>query len=558
MEQTCKRCGGQFEVSAFEQALLKKLSPVCGSSVLSLPPPSMCPECRKQRRLSFRNERNLYQRSCSCCGKKMVSVYSPDKRVMAACSDCWWKAEFEALRPKDLSALKRPFFEVFGDLLRDVPSPGLWVIRSENSEYTNLAGANKNCYLIFNSEANEDCLYSRGIRESRDCLDVYFGAVNELCYECVNCHNSFNLLFSQNCYNSRDSAFLLNCDGCANCLCSTNLKHKQYYVFNRDCGKVGYEEAIKELGLSRSGVSRLNEAFSEVIGGSFLRSDQNIDCEQCSGDYLVHCKNCRSCFETYSSEDCCYCDCAKVAKDCADIFGYGVQSELLYQSVAVGRSQCVLFSITCSGCNDLVYCAFCEGSHDLLGCAGLHRKSYCIFNMQFSKEEYQELAPRVIEQINAKGEWGDFAPPWISPYGYNESVASEYYPLTREDALSGGYNWSVYEPPPPQVDKFLRANELPERIEDTDDNVLDSAIICEQSGRPFRLTKLELTLYRKLGVPIPAVHPDERHKRRLVRRNPHRLNRQVCDHCGRSVSSTYLPESASRLYCPECYAGAVF
>jgi hypothetical protein len=28
-------------------------------------------------------------------------------------------------------------------------------------------------------------------------------------------------------------------------------------------------------------------------------------------------------------------------------------------------------------------------------------------------------------------EWGEFFPTWLSPFGYNETVANEYYPLSE-------------------------------------------------------------------------------------------------------------------------------
>ena len=33
------------------------------------------------------------------------------------------------------------------------------------------------------------------------------------------------------------------------------------------------------------------------------------------------------------------------------------------------------------------------------------------------------------------GEWGEFFPSTLSPFGYNETVAQEYFPLTREEVL---------------------------------------------------------------------------------------------------------------------------
>jgi len=33
------------------------------------------------------------------------------------------------------------------------------------------------------------------------------------------------------------------------------------------------------------------------------------------------------------------------------------------------------------------------------------------------------------------GEWGEFFPASLSPFGYNETVAQEYFPLSREEVL---------------------------------------------------------------------------------------------------------------------------
>ena len=34
------------------------------------------------------------------------------------------------------------------------------------------------------------------------------------------------------------------------------------------------------------------------------------------------------------------------------------------------------------------------------------------------------------------GEWGEFFPSSLSPFGYNETVAQEYFPMSREDILA--------------------------------------------------------------------------------------------------------------------------
>lgn len=46
------------------------------------------------------------------------------------------------------------------------------------------------------------------------------------------------------------------------------------------------------------------------------------------------------------------------------------------------------------------------------------------------------------------GERGEFFSPFYSPFGYNESLAQEFFPLEKQEALSKGYAWqeSHYDP----------------------------------------------------------------------------------------------------------------
>ena len=55
----------------------------------------MCPDCRQQRRLSWRNDRYLYKRNCDATGKEIVSIYSPDKPNIIYNQDFWWSDDWD-------------------------------------------------------------------------------------------------------------------------------------------------------------------------------------------------------------------------------------------------------------------------------------------------------------------------------------------------------------------------------------------------------------------------------------------------------------------------------
>ncbi len=169
------------------------------------------------------------------------------------------------------------------------------------------------------------------------------------------------------------------------------------------------------------------------------------------------------------------------------------------------------------------------------------------------------------------GEWGEFFPSSLSPFGYNETVAMEYYPLDRRDVSQKHlypngkliFNWSDYEPPFPKVEKIIPASKLPDDITKIPDDILNWAIMPDDDvGNdrvvPFRIIKQELEFYRKHNLPIPKKHPDQRHLDRMKLRNPRKLYERKCDKCGVAMMTTYSNERKEIVYCEKCYEKEIY
>ena len=174
-----------------------------------------------------------------------------------------------------------------------------------------------------------------------------------------------------------------------------------------------------------------------------------------------------------------------------------------------------------------MYCIDCHHSEYLFGCIGLRNKQYCILNVQYTKEEYEQLVAKIIKRMEVDKQRGEFFPSFLSPFGYNETVAKEYFPLTKETASKQGFNRSDYETPFPQVEKTLEADDLP-LIQDVTEDILQQAILCERTRKPFRIIKQELEFYRKYELPLPTKHPDQRYQERIAMRNPRKLWKRTC------------------------------
>jgi hypothetical protein len=71
----CSLSGQEFFVTDKDLVFYEKISPIFGGKKYSIPIPTLCPEERQRRRLSFRNARNVYMRPCSGTGKMIFSAY---------------------------------------------------------------------------------------------------------------------------------------------------------------------------------------------------------------------------------------------------------------------------------------------------------------------------------------------------------------------------------------------------------------------------------------------------------------------------------------------------
>ena len=83
-----------------------------------------------------------------------------------------------------------------------------------------------------------------------------------------------------------------------------------------------------------------------------------------------------------------------------------------------------------------MYSHLCADCEFCFGCIGLKHKKYCILNKQYSEDEYFQNVSMILDEMVARGEWGEFFPVKYSPYGYNRSGATLYEKLTKNQALA--------------------------------------------------------------------------------------------------------------------------
>lgn len=528
--------------------MLDILSPVVAGKKEPLPPPTLCPLCRRQRRLAHRNERVFYHRKCDLTGKQMISVHAPEKTYPVYEQHEWWSDKWDPISYGKEIDFTRPFFEQFKNLLRSVPHANLINEGNENADYCQLTANNRNCYLIVESSNNEDCLYGYWLQKCTDCCDVSFSHESRQCYETDNCYGCERLLWSQNCTNCSDSAFLRDCIACRNCLLCINLRQKEYCIGNEQLTKEEFERRKAELLTgSDSRIKVLKEQFHAFTMSQPHKAAQFVQAEDCTGDYIRESTRCHDCYDAFYAEDCAHAEHVwRNAKNIMDASTAGRDAELMYESINAGiNSQRILFcNQTWSGCSDLLYCQSCFSSQHCFGCVGLRHKHYCILNKQYTKEEYETLVSRLINHMRSTGEYGEYFPMSLSVFEYRESVAQEYFPLSGEEEQK-----EAYLGPPV---------ELPDNIADVLDEITKKILLCEKSSKPYKIIPQELAFYRSMNIPLPHNCPDQRHRDRLALRNPQILWKRDCSNCKKPIQTTYSPERPEIVYCEECYLSTVY
>ena len=556
MQKTCKACGSSFEITDADLSFYEHISPIFNGKKCVIPPPTLCPECRVQRRMAWRNDRTFYKRKCDRTGEMFISMYAPDAPFPVYKQEEWHGDAWDGLAFGTDFDFSRPFFEQWDALNKKVPHWGVAISNCENSDYCNYCNDEKSCYLDIAAEANEECYYNHFCKYSKNCTDCSFVYHSTLCYECIQCYNAYNCRYGQYLDDCSDCALCFDLRGCRNCALCINLRNKEYHILNEPYSKEEYELKIKELNLgSEDSLRAVFELWKKMrIEKGIYRDMYNLNCENCIGNDLKNSKNCINCFNATNCEDCAYLYDVLDGKDCYDMNYSPYAPEGCYEVTSTVGLKFSAFYMAGPYNSHCFYSHMLQSCKDCFGCIGLKHQQYCILNKQYSREDYESLVPKLIEHMRGRGEWGGFFPAALSPHGYNETVAQEYFPLTESQAREKGFTWKNLE----QSDRKAQTFAVPDAIHNVTESITKEILACNVCGKNYKIIPQELAFYKQVGVPIPCSCPACRHLTRFALRNPRRLWQRTCGKCGKGIQTSYSSERPERVYCESCYLAEVY
>ena len=556
--RNCQNCKNDFTIEPDDFSFYEKIK---------VPPPTFCPECRIQRRFAFRNQNKLFKNLSAFSGQNLLSLIPANSGIKVVSQEEWFSDKWDPMDYGIDVDFSKPFFTQLFELHVNIPQFNLNVARMVNSDYSGNAEDMKNCYMIFNATRDEDCAYGAGYYFSKNCID------NCDIYNSDSCYGSFWLEgcsqthFSEECRQCVNVIFSKNCSGCINCIGCVNLRNKSYYIENIQYTKEEYNEKLKQLDFSKySNISKYKKYILNFWDQFPKKNIQGVRNFNCTGVYVTESKNVKDSYIVKGGENLRYVQFINEAanKDSYDISVWGSDSELAYEYSSSGTGiYNSKFLVNCwPDIRHSEYILHCRTSSNLFGCVGLQNKEYCILNKQYTKEEYFKLVSQIKEHMNSmpyidkKGniyKYGEFFPIEFSWYGYNNTLAFEFFPLTKEEAIASNYSW--HEVPQSSYEKTIDSESIPDSINNVTDSILDEVIECSSCRKKYKIISQELTFLRKENLPLPVSCPDCRYQDRIKRRIGFHLYKMQCmkEGCHNQFETGYNPKDGHIVYCESCY-----
>lgn len=546
--RTCRISGNKFYVRPEDIEFYKRIR---------VPLPTLSPNERHRLRMSFMNSYNLFRVKSAFSGKQIITMYPPNTPYKIIEHRTWYSDAWDPMTYAKEYDEGRPFFEQLHELSLVVPRYNLYVDpRDVNSEYTNHSVGLKNCYLVFNSVNAENCLYGLYVDSinSVECLDLFNG---NTCHECFESHELYHCFWCEFVRNCQNSYFLYDCRGCSYCFCSTNLRYKKYYFLNEPLSKETYEARMREINFGdRTIVAYYKEKFEELKKQAVYKPNHNEKSVSSVGDYLMHSRDCYACFFVTEVEKSAYILGGLKFRDCYDLFA-GFTDELSYEMVDSDDTYNVKFADSVGESRSLEYCLYCDNCENCFGCDALRNKKFCIFNRQYSEDEYWRLIDKVKTDMLKSHEYGEFFPYYMSAFPYNITHNTSWVGYDNiEEAKKYGYRVEdILESPEETSGEMLETDQLPIDIKDVGEDILNKVIFDRKNNKKFRFIKAELDFYRKYNIPLPQEHPSIRLAKQRKKFGSIKIEfyARTCPKCAKKFETVYSPEDLRVVWCEPCY-----
>lgn len=415
---------------------------------------------------------------------------------------------------------KLTFFENFATFLPTISLPATFFYgTNENTEYCDSPVNAKDSYLCVLVLWSEQVYYSLFTRfNCTNVFNSFFVNTNsENIYFSRFIKESYQVFFSGYVTQGRDIWFSANLVWCSECIFCHDLENMQYCINNKQMEKEQYfqekEKILKQKHMflewyKKSPFTWKNYNSTNVSGSSILECE-NIE----NGKYVTNTKNAKNVVMVGSPEGC----------------------ENLYNAISAGSNgSCDLYSVASVGDNshfvfcshgigssfNIFYSVYLEGCSFCLGCIGLKNKSYCIFNKQYTKEDWEIQVEKIFSKMEQEGTLWDFFPWNINPFYFNDTLAGLTGKFGKKDIVE---KWFLWREEGVNVDSSHQNDTIgisqlwkyqwytSEGKWYISEEILQKTI-QDDNGNVYRVLPQERLFLEKYSLPIPEIHWIERNK----------------------------------------------
>ncbi len=491
-------------------------------------------------------------------GVPLLSAIHPDTPIPVVTEEEW--VEMDATTFGQEIDLAQPVFDQLWGLVTRVPHNPTRNLNCTQSVAVGTINAN-DCYCVSASYIVNRCLYGYAMLNGEDCIDSGNGMNVARSYQSGGSNDISDCQYVYESKGCLNSSFLFDCWNCEFCFGATNQRNKRFLFFNEQLDEAEYKKRLAEIDLSDASVAnvyikrfmalwRAEGVWPEAFGYG------NTEAE---GEHVFGCVRCQECFWQNMSVDCYRCRLGASNSGCAYTSGAGSQQDSYMTTGGTfgsGNKFCV-GATKCIGCE---YCFNCRECENCFGCVGLQHKKFCIFNKQYTEEEYWRRLDELKCQMLEAEEYGSFFPAKFSPCGLQFSAGEIYVGYSAERLKQYGAPYldpkrgQVFAPHPQELQP-IEADSLPLRLDDVDSSLfVGKAIHDPECDRLFTILPSEFETYKAKRWPLPRRHFTTR-LIELVRRSNSPMPKDAeCAACHVAIT-TYrnftFPERT--VYCRSCY-----
>jgi hypothetical protein len=548
-ERVCALTGEKWEMTEEEISWYKKFN---------VPPSKYSPLSRLRHLTSFFVGGQWWNNKHPETGKPLISPVHPATHFQVLPDKEWFEKDFQTTQSeyhKDIA-----FFDQLYSLRLLIPTSASRDYEPAVNSLSVASFGDENSYFMIASKA-KNSFFGVVALQTENSSEVYNSNYITDSYFIVHSERIHQGRFIQESRDCLSSAFLFDCRNCEYCFGATNKRHRKYLWWNEQLSKEEWEKRYVGVNLrSRKKVELYKQQFDELIRQAVWPENFNDKTQDCLGEYLTNCVDCRYVYYGDGGARNNYWVAWAIGKSEDNAFSADPShSQQCYLCSAAQRCYQCLYSPWISRCQNVEYCTDCYDCEYCFGCVGLRRKTFCVFNKPYSEGEYWKLVDRIKVQMLEQGEYGEFFPAKFSAGYFPETGAVRYY--LADNSFGEKIGAHLFDPASCGAigEDLMNAREVRSILEipDTAEDLSGWAgipIYDPVFDRRFSFLALEIAFYQKNYIAPPNEHHIKRVKNLISRANSGVFENTTCDQCHKEVFVSKNESFPKRIiYCKKCY-----